>query len=364
MLQKMIDPQSVVTFAQWVEKYQRFVIIGHVSPDGDAVGATLALWHYLKGKGKEAQVVMPNSFPDFLRWLPGAENVFFYRNTNYNQKNEDRVKKLLAEAEVICCLDFNELTRIEEVGELVHQSKAHKLLLDHHLHPEYFADVTISFPEQSSACELLFRFLQDLGHYEEMNVDTAACLYTGMMTDTGGFTYNSSRSEIFYIVSLLLAKGIDKDVIYRKVYHNYTSARLQLQGEVLSRMTYLPEFHTVVITLSKEEQLRHDYHRGDSEGFVNLPLEIRDVMLTCFLREDTERDQIKISFRSIGDFSCQQVAKRFGGGGHKNASGAERYGTSLEQVKQEFISLLPEYKEELEKCLRKEQKAPFCVCKR
>jgi len=363
MLSKLIDPAKVEIISSWIKKYNRFVIIGHVAPDGDAVGSTLALWHYLRSKGKKAQVVMPNAFPDFLKWLPGSEEVMLYRHASYDRSGPYRIGPLIERADVICCLDFNVLSRINEVGELVKISKAKKLLLDHHLEPGKFADVTISHPNQSSTCELLFRLLYDLGHFEEMTVDEATCIYTGMMTDTGGFTYNSSRSDIFYIIGLLLTKGIDKDVIYRKVFYNYTAARIMLQGAVLSSMTYLPEYHTAILTLSKEQQKQYHYIRGDSEGFVNIPLAIKDVVLTCFLREDTEKDEIKISFRSVGDFSCEQVAKRFGGGGHKNASGAEQAGKTIEEVKQDFISLLDDFKEELEKGYQGEVASAFAVAK-
>jgi len=364
MLEKIIDPQSVSTFASWIKQYDKFAILGHTSPDGDAVGSTLALYHYLNDLGKQARVVMPNVFPDFLKWLPGSEKVSFYRNASRNPKNVERVEQIIREAEVICCLDFNLLSRIDEVGPLVEQSSAKILLLDHHLHPGDFADVTISFPEQSSTCELLFRFLQDLGHYEEMTAAEAVCLYTGMMTDTGGFTFNSTRSDIFYIVSLLLQKGINKDVIYRKVNNCYTSARLQLQGEVLRNMTYLPDYHTVILTLNRRQQEMFDYHRGDSEGFVNIPLGIKDVIFTCFLREDTETDFVRLSFRSIGSFPSQEVAQRFGGGGHLNASGAERAKSTVKQVQLEVVSVLEDFKELLDKACREEQRVSYMLPKR
>lgn len=363
MLNKIIDAGSVREFAEWVDSYQKFVILGHTSPDGDAVGSTLALYHYLTSKGKQAQVVMPNVFPDFLRWLPGSSNVAFYHNASRNPRNVERVRQLMGEAEVICCLDFNVLSRIDEIESLVRTSSAKILLLDHHLHPGDFADITISHPEQSSTCELLFRFLWDLGHYDDMTEAEAACLYTGMMTDTGGFTYNSVRSEIFYIVGLLLQKGIDKDVIYRKVNNNFTSARLHLQGTVLSRMVHLPEYHSAILTLSKSEQQSLDYHRGDSEGFVNLPLGIKDVIFSCFLRENTDRDEIKLSFRSVGSFSCREVAAHFGGGGHLNASGAECPGISMEEAKKRVVEVLAKYKDELERCYREEIRRPYVVRK-
>lgn len=363
MLNNLIDPAKVKIFSRWLQKYNKFVIIGHVSPDGDAVGSTLALCHYLRSKGKNAMVVMPNAFPDFLKWLPGSEEVVLYRRVSYDHSGQYRVRRIIEKAEVICCLDFNALYRINEVGELVKASKAKKLLLDHHLDPENFADVIISHPDQSSTCELLFRFLCDLGHFDEMTVDEASCIYTGMMTDTGGFTYNSCRSDIFYIISLLLTKGVNKDVIYRKVFNNYTAARFVLQGVVLSSMIYLPEYHTAILTMTREQQKQYHYIRGDSEGFANIPLAIKDVVFACFLREDTERDEIKLSFRSVGNFSCEEVARHFGGGGHKNASGAEQAGKSLEEVKQAFISLLDEFKEQLEDGYQAEMESSFAVDK-
>lgn len=362
MLTKIIDSESVRRVAQWVNDYEKFVIIGHTSPDGDAVGSALALGHYLDSKGKQAQVVMPNAFPDFYKWMPGSEDVLFYRTVSKTSKSPERIRELIAAADVICCLDFNSLHRIDELGPLVKAARAKKLLLDHHLSADGsgrkdtgdFADLAISRPEQSSTCELLFRLLQDLGHYEEMSTETAACLYTGMMTDTGGFIYNSTRGEIFHIVGMLLDKGIDKDVIYRKVNFNFTSARMRLQGLLLSHMTYLPKFHTVIIYLDKATQERMNYHRGDSEGFANLPLSIRDVVLTCFLREDTERDEIKFSLRSVGNFSCEEMAKRLGGGGHKNAAGAEKAGVTIKQAKYQFIGMLKDFQKQLHEAYKEE----------
>ena len=302
MLTRIIAPEHVTKFKEWQNECKQFVIIAHTNPDGDAIGSSLALYHYLKYLRKNVCVIMPNQFPDFLRWLPGADNIM-----NYDYYT-DVANRKIAEADVICCLDFNKLDRVDDIAEKVRESKARKVMIDHHLDPEHFADITISHPDQSSTCELLYRFLCDLGYYYKMNTTVATCIYTGMMTDTGGFTYNSNNPELFFIVSMLLQKHVDKDLVYRKVNYNFSASRLFLQGQVLSDMEVLPDYHTAILTLTKEQQQKYHYSKGDSEGFVNIPLQIKDVIFTCFLREDTEKDIVKISLRSIGEFPCNLVA--------------------------------------------------------
>ena len=187
-----------------------------------------------------------------------------------------------------------------------------------------------------------------MGAFEDMSKECAECIYTGMMTDTGGFTYNSNNREIYFIISELLSKGIDKDAIYRNVYNTYSESRLRLMGFVLySKMIVYPEFNAALITLTDEEQKRFNYVKGDSEGFVNIPLSIKNVRFSVFLREDKDSEMIKISLRSIGDFPCNKVAAEFfGGGGHLNASGGEFYGP-MEEAVELFKRALVKYQEEL-----------------
>lgn len=350
MLTKIINPELVTKFKDWQKEYKQFVIIAHTNPDGDAIGSSLALYHYLKYLRKNVCVIMPNQFPDFLRWLPGADNIM-----NYDYYT-DVAKIKIADADVICCLDFNRLNRVDEMAEKIRESKAKKVLIDHHLDPEQFADITISHPEQSSTCELLYRFLCDLGYYYKMNTTVATCIYTGMMTDTGGFTYNSNNPELFFIVSMLLQKHVDKDLVYRKVNYNFSSSRLFLQGQVLSDMEVLPDYHTAILTLTREQQQKYHYSKGDSEGFVNIPLQIKDVIFTCFLREDTEKDIVKISLRSIGEFPCNVVAEEFNGGGHKNASGGELQKTDAKMASIRFKEVLEKYKSLLVECFNQHPK--------
>lgn len=236
------------------------------------------------------------------------------------------------------------LKRIEEMSDIVAASPGRKIMIDHHLYPEDFCRITISHPEISSTSELVFRLICRMGYFSDISKEGAECIYTGMMTDTGGFTYNSNNREIYFIISELLSKGIDKDDIYRKVYNTYSESRLRLMGYVLSNMKVYKDYNSALISLTKEEQGKFDYIKGDSEGFVNIPLSIKNVCFSCFLREDTEKKMIKISLRSVGKFPCNRLAAEFfNGGGHLNASGGEFYGTMEEAVKV-FEQALEKYK--------------------
>lgn len=344
MLTKIIEQSSIDHFSKWVDRADRIVIVSHVSPDGDAIGSSLGLWHFFESQGKTAHVVVPNQFPDFLKWMPGAKEVVLY------DRYKDFADRLIARADVICCLDFNQLSRIDRMADAVAEAKGRKILIDHHLHPDDFCRIVISHPEISSTSELVFRLICRMGYFEDITKEGAECIYTGMMTDTGGFTYNSNQREIYFIISELLSKGIDKDEIYRRVFNTYSEDRLRLMGFVLyEKMKVYKEHHAAMISLSKVEQSRFTYLKGDSEGFVNIPLSIKDVCFSCFLREDTERKMIKVSLRSVGDFPCNKVAAEFfGGGGHLNASGGEFYGTMDEAVAR-FEEALDAYKPLLEK---------------
>lgn len=338
MLTKIIAQSNIDHFIKWFDRAENIVIVSHVAPDGDAVGSSLGLWHFLNSQGKNANVILPNAFPDFLRWMPGSKDILFY------DRYKEFADKLIFEADVICCLDFNVLSRIDNMAEAIQNSPARKILIDHHLYPGDFCGITISHPEISSTSELVFRLICRMGYFEEITKQGAECIYTGMMTDTGGFTYNSNSREIYFIISELLSKGIDKDEIYRKVYNTYSECRLRLMGYILSNMKVYDEYNAALITLTGKEQKNFDYIRGDSEGFVNIPLSIKNVIFSCFLREDTEKGNIKISFRSVGDFPTNKLAAEFfNGGGHLNASGGEFTG-KMEDAIALFEKALEAYK--------------------
>ena len=328
MLSKVISQANVDHVEKWFERADKIVIVSHVSPDGDAIGSSLGLWHFLNSQDKNVHVIVPNAFPDFLKWMPGAKEVIQYN------RYKEFADKLIMEADVICCLDFNVLSRIDEMEEIVRVSPGRKMIVDHHLYPGDFARIVISHPQISSTSELVFRLICQLGNFSDITKEAAECIYTGMMTDTGGFTYNSNDREIYLIIGELLSKGIDKDEIYRNVFNTHSEGRLRLMGYVLyEKMQVFPQFNAALITLTREEQKKFQYKKGDTEGFVNMPLSMKGICFSVFLREDTEKDMIKVSLRSVGTFPCNEVAAEFfNGGGHLNASGGEFYGPMEEAV--------------------------------
>ena len=337
MLTKIIDQANIDLFGEWLKETEKIVIVTHVSPDGDAMGSSLGLYHFLISQNKTVNIIVPNAFPEFLKWMPGAKNITLY------DQNKESADKLIADADMICCLDFNGLKRIEEVGNAVKEAKARKVMVDHHPFPDDFCSIVMSHPEISSTSELVFRLISRLGYFDEITKEGAECIYTGMMTDTGSFTYNSNSQEIYFIISQLISKGIDKDDINRNVYNTYSESRLRLMGYVLhSKMKVYPECHAAMISLTQDELKEFNYVKGDSEGFVNIPLSIKDVKFSVFFREDT--DMIKVSLRSVGEFPCNQFASEFfSGGGHLNASGGEFYGT-MQQAIEIFEQALEKYK--------------------
>lgn len=346
MLSKVIEQANIDHFAKWLDCAEKIVIVSHVSPDGDAIGSSLGLWHFLSEQDKIVNVIVPNAFPDFLKWMPGSKEILLYN------RYKEFADKLIAEADIICCLDFNAIHRIDEMGDAVLSSSGRKILIDHHLYPEDFARIVISHPTISSTSELVFRLICRMGYFGDISKACAECIYTGMMTDTGGFTYNSNNPEIYFIISELLSKGIDKDAIYRKVFNTYSESRLRLMGHILTQMEVYAQHHAALITLTEKEQNNFNYIRGDSEGFVNIPLSIKGVIFSCFLREDTEKAMIKVSLRSVGTFPCNQLAAEFfGGGGHLNASGGEFYGT-MEEAKAVFQQALEKYHPLLDNCVK------------
>ena len=317
MLKKYLSEKDETRWHELVDKSRKITILGHTSPDGDAMGATICLCYYLKSLGKEATVVVPNYFPDFLAWLPGAADIVVA------ERNRIRGPRLIKEADLIFCVDFSEINRLEELSYVVENYHKGIIIIDHHLNPQINGEIMVSDPQASSASELVFTLLWQLGGFERMTTEMAQCIYCGMMTDTGAFTYNSSRSEVYYIISKLISKGIDKDKIYRAVYNNYSVERLRLEGYILKdKMIYFQEEHTSVYTLTREDMKAYHFKKGDAEGIVNMPLQIKGTKLSISLREDTEKPLIRVSLRSVDDFPCNKMAEDFfNGGGHLNASG-------------------------------------------
>ncbi|MBR6369467.1 MAG: bifunctional oligoribonuclease/PAP phosphatase NrnA [Bacteroidaceae bacterium] len=347
MIENAFSGSDVSEFRFWMGWADRYVILTHMGPDGDAIGSSLALCHYLRSKGKQAVVLVPDSAPDFLKWLPGADEIKAYSDNP--AASDDMVYK----ADVLCCLDFNVVSHIGNIASAFLYSKAKKFLLDHHPFPGSYFDVILSHPEASSTSELVFHLICALGDFRSMDLNMAECIYTGIMTDTGALSYNSNNSSLFNIVSHLLDKGVDKDDIYRRVYNNYSEDRLRLQGFVLcEKMQVFRDKSTSLITLTDDELRRFNYKKGDTEGFVNMPLQINGVLMSAFFREDKEQGIIKLSFRSVGDVPCNRFSSEFfHGGGHINAAGGEFNGTLSEAVEC-FLKGLDEWSRSTEECIR------------
>jgi phosphoesterase RecJ-like protein len=278
--------------------------------------------------GKEPTVIVPDQFPDFLMWMPNTEKIVRY------DKHREKCDMLFKIADLIFCLDYNTTSRVDEMEQSLVSSPAPRVLIDHHLNPDVPAVLTVSHPEACSTCELVFRIVWQSGGFWKLDKRFAAPIYAGMMTDTGGFLWNSTRSEIYFIIGELLTKRIDKDKIYRNVYHNYSESRIRLMGFVLyEKLVYMPKYHAAYYTLTREEQKRFHFIKGDAEGLVNIPQQIKGLKLSISLREDSDKPIIWVSLRSVDDFPCNLMAEQFfNGGGHLNASGGRINGTMDEAV--------------------------------
>ena len=319
MIKDILSPQEQAQLQALIEQSEHIVVCAHVNPDGDAIGSTLGWACYLRSLNKEVTVVVPNQFPDFLRCMPGVETIVRH------DKHPEEVEELLRQCDLLCCLDHNDLKRLEDMQPLVERCTAPVVMIDHHPFPVLQAQLAVSHPEMSSTCELVFRLVWQLGGFPSLNRLFAIPIYCGMMTDTGGFTYNSNSPEIYQLISLLLAKGIDKDKIYRNVFNTYSESRLRLTGYILyKKLDFYQDRRASIFTLTRSEMTRFNFIRGDAEGLVNMPLQVKGMRLSISLREDTERDVVRVSLRSVDDFPCNKMAEEFfNGGGHLNASGGE-----------------------------------------
>ena len=322
---ELLSEAEIATLKENIDNSNRIVICCHKSPDGDALGSSLAWAEYLRTQGKEPNIIVPDAYPDFLQWLPGSERII-----RYDKHAADKADEMLQKADLIFCLDFNGTNRVDEMKYALEQSPAHKIMIDHHLDPSMDTVLTVSHPQMSSTSELVFRIIWQLGGFEEMSRKCAVCIYCGMMTDTGGFTYNSNQPEIFFIVSQLLTKGIDKDKIYRNVFNNFSPWAIRLRGYLMSqKLNIFNDLHAAYFTISRRDMRDFHFIKGDAEGLVNEPLKIKGMRLSISLREDDRRDNtIWVSLRSVDDFPCNLVASEFfNGGGHLNASGGRLHCT-------------------------------------
>ncbi len=329
MLKNIISDEQQALLIDLIKKSETIVLTCHQNPDGDALGSCLAWAEVLRAVyGKEPQVFVPDQYPDYLHWLPNSDKIIRY------DKHREGCDFVLQHADLVFCLDFNTPQRTADMEQSLCASPAQKVLIDHHLDPTVDSVVTISHPEASSTCELVFHLVWQLGCFEQLSKHFAVPVYCGMMTDTGGFTYNSSDPDIFFIISQLLTKHINKDKIYRNVYHNFSENRLRLTGFVMyERLVVDAQRHASYFTITRDDMRRFHFIKGDAEGLVNMPLQIKGHKLSISLREDTEKDNLVwVSLRSVDQFPCNEMAARFfNGGGHLNASGGRLY-CSLSQA--------------------------------
>lgn len=337
MISRIVNDESVRRLARLLDEAQRVAIICHVGPDGDAVGSSLALAHVLGNIGKEAKCIIPDATSALLMRLPEAKELVDAC------KHPDFARALLRDADLIFCLDFNEPRRVDRMAEALLAAKAPKVMIDHHENPSDFASVMISHPEMAATCYVLFRVLCRLELLPEVDATAATQLLAGIMTDTGGFAYNSDDPELFEVVAELLRHGADKQRLYRLLFNTKSENSLRLNAYALDRKMEVDiEMGAALITLSRAELNRYHYSKGDTESLVNQPLAIPGVVYSCFMRE--EERYIKVSMRSVGDFPVNEVcAAHFGGGGHINAAGGEYHGT-LEEAAEAFRSLMAENK--------------------
>ena len=320
-------------------KPRHIVITTHHKPDGDALGSSLGLYNYLVQKGHHVKVISPTDYPYFLQWLPNNPEVIVFT------EKPDESKKLIAEAEFIFFLDFNSLSRINEMGPLIKESPAKKVMIDHHLEPEDFDDYRHWSINACATAQLVYDFIASkMGDRALINKDVATCLYTGIMTDSGSFRFPTTTAEVHHIVAELIASGAENSKIHQLVYDNFSEGRLRFLGHaLLNKLEVLPELNTAVISISKSDLQKYNIITGDTEGLVNYALTINGIKLAALIVE--RPDRVKLSLRSTGDFPANEICKKyFDGGGHRNAAGGHSE-EPLDQVVLKFKSILPEYKE-------------------
>lgn len=317
------------------------VIVPHKNPDGDAIGSSLGLYHYLRGYNHTVRVVAPNDYPQFLKWMPDEDQILHY--DTFKEQSDRQIE----EADIIFTLDFNALFRTGDMANVLDQSNAIKIMIDHHQQPDDYAKYMYSDVSMSSTCEMVYNFIEFLEDTDKITKDIATCLYTGIMTDTGSFRFPSTTSRTHHVVAELIEKGANNAQIHNAVYDTNSYNRLQLLGTALNNMKVLPEYNTAYITLSQEELDRFSFQKGDTEGVVNYGLSLNGIVFAAIFIENTQENIIKISLRSKGDFSVNEFSRaHFNGGGHTNAAGGKSE-LGLQETIEKFISILPAYKQAL-----------------
>lgn len=329
---------------------KKIVITTHQKPDADALGSSLAMWGYLKKKGHEVTVISPTDYPSFLNWMGGQEDVIIF-----DQDNQELSKQLVLGADVIFCLDFSALSRIGQLGDIVRKAKAKKVLIDHHLEPESFPDISFSDVTAAATAVLIFKIIIGLGDKKLLDTCIGECIYAGIMTDTGSFRHPSTNKEVHLIIAELINLSVDISKIHRLIYDNNSEKKLRFVGHaLLNKLKVIPELRSSYIAISAEELQYFDSQTGDTEGLVNYALSVENIVLAAVIIE--REDMVRISFRSKGEFSVNEFARKyFYGGGHRNAAGG-RSELSLEETVKKFEDTVEENRESLINVVLEENK--------
>ena len=324
---------------QLIRVPQNVAILSHRNPDGDAIGSSLAIRHYLEQNGHTVHVLFPSEYPKEFEILPGAADILIW------DIHTESCKQVLEQKNLFFLLDFNSLSRIDKMGDFVRDLPGQKVMIDHHLYPDQVADFMFSEPDASSTCEMVYQFIEAMGDTIKINPAVGKCIYTGIVTDTGSFRH-ATNPNIFRITADLVERGTDDLAVQDMIFNSNEEKNLRLLGHCLSnRMEYWPEYRTAMIWLSKKDYEVFNIQRGDTEGIVNYLLSMREVRMAAFIHN--QPTVVKLSLRSKGDLDVQEICKKhFNGGGHKNASGAYSH-NSLKETIDKFKSLLPEYKDKL-----------------
>lgn len=320
---------------------KNIVITTHHKPDADALGSSLGLAAYLQKKGHGVSVISPSDYPDFLRWMEGNEQVLIYEDGN-----EKKSADIIDQADMVFCLDFSCLKRINGLGELVRRAKAEKVLIDHHLEPEHFADFEFWSTDAAATAELIYDLIIALGDKKLIDASIAESLYAGIMTDTGSFKHSNTSSKVLRTSAELVDLGADNAKVSKLIYDNNSVERMKFIGFALNeRLVILEEYKTAYFAISAQDLARFKSKTGDTEGLVNFALSIKDIIIAAVIIDRTE--EIRMSFRSVGDFPVNELAKQFfEGGGHRNAAGGKS-NLNLKETVEKFEKVLPQYKDKL-----------------
>ena len=333
-----MNEQILKSIKEIFSKKKKIILIPHSSPDADALGSCLALYHFFTHEN-DVSVISPNKYTEILNFLPGSENVIVYEN------NIEKSKNLFKDADVIFTLDFNSLGRARNISSLISNSSAKIIMIDHHENPDNYANVMISDSNMSSTCEMVYDFICAVDN-KKINNNIATCLYTGIVADTGSFRFPSTTSKTLKVGSELINYGVNITEIFEKLHNNFQFKRLKLLGSSISNFKKIDGLPVLYTSISEKDQIENDFKKGDSEGFVNFGLSVKGILCSVLFIEKKDEGIIKISFRSKGDFKVNIFASRyFNGGGHQHASGGVSE-LSLIETQEKFVVDIKQYLKE------------------